>query len=175
MSKSAILCPPRSRRGREERMKLILRMIPAMIGAGLLFAAPAHARNYNCALPGNANKAVCKTAAIAPAAAPPAAPTAKTPAARHYDCSKAGNANKTACKGEVAATPAAAPPPATAPARQTASRAPAPAPASRSAAPATTNAAGPDGATAICADGTYSHSAHRSGTCSRHGGVKSWY
>lgn len=30
------------------------------------------------------------------------------------------------------------------------------------------------GATAICADGTWSFSAHRSGTCSRHGGVHWW-
>ncbi|WP_081288333.1 DUF3761 domain-containing protein [Mycobacterium asiaticum] len=33
---------------------------------------------------------------------------------------------------------------------------------------------GSDGATAICGDGTYSHSTHRSGTCSGHGGVKQW-
>lgn len=33
----------------------------------------------------------------------------------------------------------------------------------------------PGGPTAICADGTYSYSAHRSGTCSYHGGVSSWY
>lgn len=30
------------------------------------------------------------------------------------------------------------------------------------------------GATAICADGTWSYSAHRSGTCSGHGGVHWW-
>jgi hypothetical protein len=30
------------------------------------------------------------------------------------------------------------------------------------------------GATAICADGSYSKSAHRSGTCSSHGGVSWW-
>ncbi len=29
-------------------------------------------------------------------------------------------------------------------------------------------------ATAQCKDGTYSFSAHRSGTCSHHGGVKTW-
>ena len=29
--------------------------------------------------------------------------------------------------------------------------------------------------TAICNDGTYSYSANRSGTCSSHGGVRSWY
>ena len=29
-------------------------------------------------------------------------------------------------------------------------------------------------ATAVCRDGSYSHSTHRSGTCSRHGGVAEW-
>jgi len=29
-------------------------------------------------------------------------------------------------------------------------------------------------ATAVCRDGTYSHSGHRSGTCSSHGGVAQW-
>ena len=32
----------------------------------------------------------------------------------------------------------------------------------------------PEGATARCRDGTYSFSRHRSGTCSRHGGVTDW-
>ena len=32
----------------------------------------------------------------------------------------------------------------------------------------------PDGASAKCADGTYSFSRHRAGTCSRHGGVVRW-
>jgi hypothetical protein len=32
----------------------------------------------------------------------------------------------------------------------------------------------PPGATARCRDGTYSYSAHRSGTCSHHGGVAVW-
>ena len=32
-------------------------------------------------------------------------------------------------------------------------------------------AAAPSGSTALCKDGTYSHSAHHSGSCSRHGGV----
>ncbi|SAL54086.1 hypothetical protein AWB64_05941 [Caballeronia sordidicola] len=34
--------------------------------------------------------------------------------------------------------------------------------------------AAPDGATAQCRDGTWSFSRHRSGTCSRHGGVAAW-
>jgi hypothetical protein len=32
----------------------------------------------------------------------------------------------------------------------------------------------PEGATARCRDATYSFSRHRSGTCSRHGGVADW-
>lgn len=38
----------------------------------------------------------------------------------------------------------------------------------------TTDGSIPEGATAKCVDGTYSFSQHRSGTCSRHGGVSSW-
>jgi len=33
----------------------------------------------------------------------------------------------------------------------------------------------PANATAQCGDGTYSFSQHRSGTCSHHGGVATWY
>lgn len=33
----------------------------------------------------------------------------------------------------------------------------------------------PPGATARCADGAYSFSEHRRGTCSHHGGVAAWY
>ena len=32
----------------------------------------------------------------------------------------------------------------------------------------------PEGPTAVCRDGTYSYSQHRSGTCSHHGGVARW-
>jgi len=39
---------------------------------------------------------------------------------------------------------------------------------------ADTSAGAPDGATARCRDGAYSFSAHRSGTCSHHGGVATW-
>ena len=39
---------------------------------------------------------------------------------------------------------------------------------------ATTVAGAAQGASARCNDGTYSKSQHRSGTCSRHGGVKQW-
>ncbi|MET7696365.1 MULTISPECIES: DUF3761 domain-containing protein [unclassified Streptomyces] len=37
------------------------------------------------------------------------------------------------------------------------------------------NSPHPNGATAECKDGTYSYSAHFSGTCSHHHGVKYWY
>ena len=40
--------------------------------------------------------------------------------------------------------------------------------------PAYSNGGAPAGATAQCADGTYSFSQHRSGTCSHHGGVAKW-
>lgn len=38
-----------------------------------------------------------------------------------------------------------------------------------------TNTTVPAGATAQCADGTYSFSQHHSGSCSHHGGVVQWY
>jgi hypothetical protein len=40
--------------------------------------------------------------------------------------------------------------------------------------PAATASSPPPGATALCRDGTYSFSKHRSGTCSYHGGVARW-
>jgi hypothetical protein len=40
--------------------------------------------------------------------------------------------------------------------------------------PAYSNGGAPEGATAQCADGTYSFSRHRQGTCSHHGGVAKW-
>jgi hypothetical protein len=162
------------------------------------------ARNYDCAKAGNANKAACKGKVPAPAPKPTPKPAAAaTPAARNYDCAKAGNANKAVCKGKVVALPA--PKATAAPAARNydcskagnankavcksaapvAKPAPAPvqAPAATQPAPAThpaatgqnTNPGGPGGATAKCKDNTMSFSAHRSGTCSRHGGVAQWY
>lgn len=197
-------------------MKGLLKLLPAVLGAGLMFATPAHARNYDCSKAGNANKAACKGGAASPSSAPVAPtpkPAAKPATARNYDCSKAGNANKAVCKG-AAASPGPAPKPAStrnydcskagnankavckgavapgsastsapasapkkswwSPKPSASSTAPSAAPA-RTNAPTNTNPAGPNGATAVCNDGTYSHSAHRSGTCSHHGGVKSWY
>jgi len=143
-------------------VKRILQLLSLVIGLTLV-AAPSHARNYDCSKAGNANKTVCKNAAQA--APDPAKPA---PATRHYDCSKAGNANKSACK-TAAATPA--PTPAAAPAAPRVTHAAQ----VRPAASATVTATGPNGASAQCNDGTYSHSAHRTGTCSHHGGVKTWY
>lgn len=40
--------------------------------------------------------------------------------------------------------------------------------------PSPTQLSYPSNITAICKDGTYSNSKHRSGTCSGHGGVKTW-
>jgi len=151
-------------------MKRILRLLSIAIGLTLV-AAPSYARNYDCSKAGNANKTVCKNAAVP--APPPAAPAVKAaPTARHYDCSKVGNANKAVCK-TAASVPAAAPAatPASAPAAPRVNRSAS----ARPAAPTSVSAAGPNGATAQCNDGTYSHSAHRSGTCSHHGGVKIWY
>lgn len=158
----------------------LLKLLPTVLGVGLFLAMPAHARNYDCSKAGNANKTVCKNAAAAPAATPASTPTAPAaaqkaaPAARHYDCSKAGNANKAVCKGSAPAA-APAPTPSPMPAAPAAKPSYMPRAAPTSSKPTNTNPAGPNGATAMCTDGSYSHSAHRSGTCSRHGGVKTWY
>ncbi len=40
--------------------------------------------------------------------------------------------------------------------------------------PTTTAGTIPPGVTAICRDGSYSHSTNHSGTCSHHGGVAQW-
>jgi uncharacterized protein DUF3761 len=63
---------------------------------------------------------------------------------------------------------------AAAPAPKAAAPAPAPAPASAPAAKVAPIAGAPAAATALCNDGTYSESQHRSGTCSKHKGVKQW-
>ena len=112
--------------------------------------------------------------AAAPAAgAPPAGATFKctdgtysTAATPRGACSRHGGIAQT-----LGAAPAAAPaaaPPVAAPS--------APAPTARAAAPtaAAPTGAAPANATALCKDGTYSMSQHRSGTCSRHGGVAQW-
>lgn len=150
-----------------------------LAASSVAFVAPAAARNYDCSKPGNASKAICKSGAKAPAqsaaksapakvsatsrtSSPSASSTGNAPA-RNYDCSKPGNKSKAVCK--VAATPA----------RSAAAAKPAPAPAARPAPKtAATDDRNPAGATALCKDGTYSHSKVHSGSCSRHGGVSKW-
>lgn len=143
-----------------------------MFAAGFIVAMAAAvpasaqaARHYDCTKAGNANKAACKgtVAAAAPASRAPAA-------ARNYDCSKAGNANKAACKSAATAAPATTRAPAPAAPRAAPQSAP-----KAAAIGQNTNPGGPNGATAQCRDNTYSHSAHRSGTCAGHGGVAKWY
>jgi Protein of unknown function (DUF3761) len=80
-------------------------------------------------------------------------------------CSGHGGVQKAAKTPAPAAAATPAAPPATAAKSSTAAKS------------APTAAAGntdPTGATAKCKDGTYSKSAHRSGTCSSHGGVAEW-
>ena len=187
----------RARMTRDKRRSVATSALVMAIAA----ASATHAeRHYDCTKPGNANKAACKAAAVAPpaptsAAAASAAPSiSTTTSARHYDCSKPGNANKAACKsaGAVAAAPA----PPTAPAKPSifsrimkpkAQPASAPAPAAPAAAPTTTASSVPvssykgksittdaAGATGQCRDGTYTHATHHSGACSSHGGVAKW-
>jgi large subunit ribosomal protein L22e/Meckel syndrome type 1 protein len=126
-------------------------------------------RNYDCSKPGNANKAVCKSAATTPAK-PIAKQTTVATTTRHYDCTKPGNANKQECKVSTASSVTASKPVAT----------PKPAVANAAARPAPKKAAAstedhnPVGAIAQCKDGTYSHARNRTGACSRHGGVAKW-
>jgi hypothetical protein len=84
-------------------------------------------------------------------------------------CSGHGGVQKAAKTAAPAAAPAAATPvaaPAATAAKSTT--------AAKSAPTATAGNTDPTGATAKCKDGTYSKSAHRSGTCSSHGGVAEW-
>lgn len=86
-------------------------------------------------------------------------------------CSHHGGVNKSAAASAATSSPSSA-------------AAPSPAPAAAATSPktASTAAAGkgtsenndPTGAIAKCKDGLYSHSKHRSGTCSKHGGVAQW-
>ena len=157
-------------------------------------------RNYDCTKAGNKNKVACRSVS-APASASVSETTTKT---RNYDCTKAGNANKKVCKTSDQASPAPGRVQTTTttagydctkfynrmrsvcrtqtPTTTTTTVAPPSRPMARPASNRSTHsgslntaAAGPDGATAKCRDGSLSHSAHRSGTCSRHGGVAQWY
>lgn len=142
-------------------------------------------KNYDCSKPGNANKAVCKSAATTPAK-PVAKQTTVATTTRHYDCTKPGNANKQECKvstasNQSASKPVAEPKPTMMQRVKNAMAGskPAPTPAAApkrtaKAAPAAAEDHNPVGAIAQCKDGTYSHAKVRTGACSRHGGVAKW-
>ena len=160
-------------------MKKVLLISALSVGFMAFSAVPSQARTSDCSKPGNATKAVCKSTAKdtnkpAPKASPAKASApkpvstkvvtktaTKTTAQRNYDCSKAGNKNKAVCKTSVTASASPSVTKTVAP-RQ---------------APLTTRttATGPNGATAACKDGTYSHSKVHRGACSRHGGVAKWF
>lgn len=92
-------------------------------------------------------------------------------------CSGHGGVAKTAsaATAPAAAAPAAAPAPAPAPAPAATPAPVAAAPAASKAAPtAAASATDPQGATAKCKDGTFSHSTGHKGACSHHGGVGEW-
>jgi Protein of unknown function (DUF3761) len=86
---------------------------------------------------------------------------------------KAKPATAATAPAPAAAAPAATPaaPAAAAPAAAGAAKS---STATKSAPTASAGNTDPTGATAKCKDGTYSKSAHRSGTCSSHGGVAEW-
>jgi hypothetical protein len=87
-------------------------------------------------------------------------------------CSGHGGVQK-AAKTPATAAPTAAPAAAATPAAPPATAAKS-STATKSAPTAKAGNTDPTGATAKCKDGTYSKSAHRSGTCSSHGGVAEW-
>ncbi len=89
-------------------------------------------------------------------------------------CSHHGGVNKSATASSAATSspsPAAAP---ASPAPAAAAATPSPKAATSTAKAGTSENNDPTGAIAKCKDGLYSHSKHRSGTCSRHGGVAQW-
>jgi len=83
---------------------------------------------------------------------------------------KAKSDAKTAAPVPTAAAPAAKPAPSTA----AAPAAPAAPPPAATAAKTKVPAGAPGDATAQCKDGSYSHSQHHRGACSKHGGVQQW-
>jgi len=94
-------------------------------------------------------------------------------------CSGHGGVQKAAPAAAAAApktpaAPAAAAPAAAAAAPVASTTAAKTSTATKSAPTATAGNTDPTGATAKCKDGTYSKSAHHSGTCSSHGGVAEW-
>ena len=129
-------------------------------------------RHYDCTKAGNANKAECRTAAKqSPTGQTPGAvkKTTKTTATT-TDCTKWYNKMQATCRTNSSST---APKTKVTPAPKPAAAKP------RGANPATGGSGetvnnNASGAIARCKDGSYSHAAHRSGACSRHGGVAKW-
>jgi len=120
-------------------------------------------RHYDCTKAGNKNKTECKSAAAQTSSGKSAGAvkTTTTTSATTTDCTKWYNKARAACRTTSSASPART------------SVAPAPKPTIVNASNRGENA-NPSGATAQCKDGTYSHAAHHSGACSRHGGVAKW-
>lgn len=128
-------------------------------------------RSYDCTKAGNKNKAACKTVAVqaAPARTAGKATTNQTTTSASYDCTKFYNKMRAACRSQgvttKTSTSAVAPTPMGKPGiTQTKTRTTATRSLNNDAA----------GASAQCKDGSFSHSQHRTGTCSRHGGVAKW-
>src|SRR5439155_15410960 len=111
-------------------------------------------RHYDCTKAGNANKAACKTAgAQTPSGRSPGAvkTTTKTTSTT-TDCTKWYNRMRAVCRTSTASSPSKT------------TVAPAPKPSAAIAAAPRSSSGGennnPNGATAQCKDGTYSHAAH---------------
>ena len=91
-------------------------------------------------------------------------------------CSHHGGVNKSATASAATSSKTATTTPAPTPAPAATAAATPP----KSTTPASSSSSGksenndPTGAIAKCKDGLYSHSKHRSGTCSKHGGVAQW-
>jgi hypothetical protein len=121
------------------------------------------ARTYDCTKAGNKTKAACRTATAQTSSGPGVVRT-KTVASATYDCTKFINKMRAVCRTQRASATTTGPTmaPSSPVSRPTAARS------STVARSVNSDSAG---ATAQCKDGSYSHSKHHSGSCSRHGGV----
>lgn len=127
------------------------------------------ARSYDCMKAGNKNKAACRTSAAQ--SVPTAVPIKTTKVAtRTYDCTKFYNKMRAVCRATGASTKSIS-----------STIAPSANPMTRPAGTHTTTTTvtrsvngDAAGAIAQCKDGSYSHAQHRTGACSRHGGVAKW-
>ncbi len=127
------------------------------------------ARTYDCTKAGNKNKSACRTSTAQSAPIVAAAKTTKV-TTQTYDCTKFYNKMRTVCRTSGAST--------------TTSKSSIISPSTPIIRPAATQSrtttvsrsvnSDSAGAIAQCKDGSYSHAQHRSGACSRHGGVAKW-